>query len=81
MDQDAPDPTFDATTARLLRREALRRAAQELNTTSGPGLEAALVRISADVTADAAERQAAASEKTKRDVTGAPPGQKRPDAE
>ena len=39
LDQDAPDPKFDAMTARLLRREALRRAAEELNTTSGPGLE------------------------------------------
>ena len=38
-DQDAPDPQFDAMTARLLRREALRRAAEELNTTSEPGLE------------------------------------------
>jgi hypothetical protein len=55
VDQDAPDPQFDAMTARLLRREALRRATQELNTTSAPGLEEALVRISAEVTADAAE--------------------------
>jgi phage shock protein A len=54
VDHDAPDPLFDAMTARLLRREALRRAAAELNTTSGPGLEAALARISADVTAEAA---------------------------
>jgi len=29
-DQDPPDPTFDAMTSRLLRREALRRAAEEL---------------------------------------------------
>jgi hypothetical protein len=50
VDQDAPDPEFDVTTARLLRREALRRAAEELNTTSGPGLEQALVRISTEVT-------------------------------
>ena len=53
MDQDAPDPKFDAMTARLLRREALRRAAEELNTTSGPGLEDVLARISAEVTAEA----------------------------
>jgi hypothetical protein len=53
MDPNAPDPVFDAQTARLLRREALRRAAEELNTTSGPGLESALARISADVTAEA----------------------------
>jgi hypothetical protein len=77
MDQDAPDPKFDATTARLLRREALRRAAQELNTTSGPGLEAVLVQISADVTAEAAERQAAA----RPGLTGTPADQKRPDTE
>jgi len=53
VDQDAPDPKFDAMTARLLRREALRRAADELNTTSGPGLEDVLARISAEVTAEA----------------------------
>jgi hypothetical protein len=52
MEQD----DFNATTARLLRREALRRAAAELNTTSGPGLESMLERISAEVTAEAAER-------------------------
>ena len=28
VDQDAPDPKFDAMTARLLRREALRRASR-----------------------------------------------------
>ncbi len=38
VDQDAPDPQFDAMTARLLRREALRRAAEELNTLR-PGLK------------------------------------------
>ena len=47
MDQDAPDPKFDAMNARLLRREALCRAAEELNTTSGPGVEGVLARISA----------------------------------
>jgi hypothetical protein len=55
---DKPDPEFDAMTARLLRREALRRAAEELNTTSGRGLEGMLARISAEVTADAASRTA-----------------------
>jgi phage shock protein A len=54
VDQD--DPQFDAMTARLLQREALRRAAEELNTTSGPGLEEALARISAEVTEEAAHR-------------------------
>lgn len=58
--QESPDAQFDVMTSRLLRREALRRAAQELNTTSGPGLEDALARISAEVTADAAARIAEA---------------------
>jgi hypothetical protein len=57
----AADLGFDAMTARLLRREALRRAAEELNTTSGPGLESALARISAEVTAEATERRAKAN--------------------
>jgi phage shock protein A len=56
-EQEAPDPLFDAMTARLLRREALRRAAEELNTTSAPGLEDALAQISAEVTAEAVYRQ------------------------
>jgi phage shock protein A len=51
---DRPDAEFDAMTARLLRREALRRAAEEINTTSGPGLESVLAKISAEVTAEAA---------------------------
>ncbi|MSP01872.1 MAG: hypothetical protein EXR07_12605 [Acetobacteraceae bacterium] len=51
-----PD-TFSVTTSRLLRREALRRAAEELNTTSPPGLESALARISAEVTAEALEKR------------------------
>ncbi len=63
VDQDAPDPQFDVTTARLLRREALRRAAEELNTTSGPGLEEALARISTEVTEEAAYRRAIAAGK------------------
>jgi len=54
--QDQPDPAFDAMTSRLLRREALRRAAAELNTTSPHGLEDVLARISAEVTADARAR-------------------------
>jgi phage shock protein A len=59
LEPKASDPQFDTMTARLLRREALRRAAEELNTTSGPGLEAALARISDEVTAEAADRHAA----------------------
>ena len=51
-----PEPLLDAETVRLLRREALRRAAEELNTTSAPGLESARARISAEVTAEAQER-------------------------
>ena len=54
VDQDAPDPQFDAMTSRLLRREALRRAAEELSTMTGPGLENALARLSAEVTEEAA---------------------------
>ena len=53
VEQDQSDAQFNTITARLLRREALRRAAEELNTTSGPGLEGVLGRISAEVTADA----------------------------
>ena len=60
--EDAPDPQFDAMTSRLLRREALRRAAEELNTMTGPGLEQALARVSAEVTEEAAYKHAAAVE-------------------
>jgi phage shock protein A len=63
VDQDAPDPQFDAMTSRLLRREALRRAAEELNTMTGPGLEEALARISTEVTEEAAYRHATAAGK------------------
>jgi hypothetical protein len=56
--QDLEEAQLDAMTARLIRREALRRAAEELNTTSGPGLEGVLARISAEVTAEAAEKVA-----------------------
>jgi phage shock protein A len=56
-EQDPPDPAFDAMTSRLLRREALRRAAEELNAMTGPGLEQALARISTEVTEEAAYRR------------------------
>ena len=59
-DQDAPDPQYDAMTSRLLRREALRRAAEELSTMTGQGLEQALARVSAEVTEEAAYRHAQA---------------------
>ena len=78
IDKGTPDPPFDATTARLLRREALRRAAEELNTTSGPGLEDALARISAEVTEEAAYRHAAAAG-TKAGTTDAGPVRKLPE--
>jgi hypothetical protein len=55
LEKDQSEPEFNAATARLLRREALRRAAEELNTTSVPGLENVLGRISAEVTAEAEE--------------------------
>jgi hypothetical protein len=70
VDQDGPDPQFDAMTSRLLRREALRRAAEEMNTTSGPGLEGVLARISAEVTAEARCRTTVAGAvATDRDAT------------
>ena len=56
-DADLAEGAFNAATSRLLRREALRRAAAEMNTTSGPGLESALARISAEVTSEAADRR------------------------
>jgi phage shock protein A len=56
-DSDQTDSAFNAMTNRLLRREALRRAAAELNTTSAPGLEAILARISAEVTAEATTKR------------------------
>jgi len=61
VDLDTPDPQFDAMTARLLRREALRRAAEELSTMTGPGLENALARISTEVTEEAAYRHGTAA--------------------
>ena len=76
VDQDTPDPQFDAMTSRLLRREALRRAAEELSTMTGPGLESALARLSAEVTEEAAFRRATA--RGDADHTGAPPGRKLP---
>jgi len=66
LEPAASDASFDAMTARQLRREALRRAAEELNTMTGPGLEGVLSRISAEVTAEAAEQKAAADAKDER---------------
>ena len=56
QEQDRPDAAVDAIASRLLEREALRRAAEELNTTSPRGLEDTLARLSAEVTADARAR-------------------------
>jgi hypothetical protein len=53
---DKQDEQFNIMTSRMLRREALRRAAEELNTTFPAGLEDVMARISAEVTADAAAR-------------------------
>jgi hypothetical protein len=72
-DHDAPDPAHDRLTSRLLRREALRRATEELSTTTSPGLEQALARVSAEVTEEAAYRRA------KTDSADAAPGSKRPE--
>jgi hypothetical protein len=60
VDQDKPDPQVDAMTSRLLRREALRRATEGMSTMTGPGLENALARLSAEVTEEAAYRHATA---------------------
>lgn len=74
VDQDAHDLQFDAMTARLLRREALRRASEELNTTSAPGLEDTLARISAEVTAEAAEARETAHDRTRAEPGRRPSG-------
>ena len=58
VDQEPADPQFNAATNRLLRREALRRAAQEVSTMTGPGLENALAQISNEVTEEAAHKLA-----------------------
>jgi hypothetical protein len=52
-DGDSFDPAHETFSARLVRREAKRRAALELATTTPAGLENALARISAEVTAEA----------------------------
>ena len=69
MESDPSDAAFNTMTARLIRREALRRAAEELNTTSGPGLEDVLSRISAEVTAEAIEKHAGEKHASETDET------------
>jgi hypothetical protein len=54
-DDDKVDTDLETFSARLLRREAKRRAALELSTTTPAGLESAMAKISAEVTADAVE--------------------------
>jgi phage shock protein A len=83
-EQDPLGSQFNAMTARLLRREALRRAAEELNTTSKPGLESVLARISAEVTAEAVDRipgtRATAAGVRGPAAAGTPPGSGSDDA-
>jgi phage shock protein A len=57
-DADEIDREFNAMTNRLIKREQLRRAAADLNSTSPPAIENALANISAEVTEEAAERLA-----------------------
>jgi hypothetical protein len=58
-ENEEPDPAaFESFSARLVRREARRRAALELSKTTPAGLESALAQISAEVTADAADAKA-----------------------
>jgi hypothetical protein len=54
--QEQSDQDFNSMANRLLRREALRKAAADLNSASPPALERALADISAEVTEEAAER-------------------------
>ncbi len=56
-DDDKACRQFETFSARLIRREAKRRAALELSTTTPAGLESTLARISAEVTADAVDAQ------------------------
>lgn len=65
-DETTADAAFNRETSRLLRREALRRAAADLNTASPPGLEQALATISREVTEEAASRIAATPKGDKR---------------
>ncbi|HBK05381.1 MAG TPA: hypothetical protein DDZ81_05895 [Acetobacteraceae bacterium] len=53
-----PVPPAETFSERLIRREAKRLAALDLSTSSPMGLENALARISAEVTAEAAEAKA-----------------------
>ncbi len=74
MDRDAPDARFDAATARLLRREAFRRAREEPNIGFPSGLEDVLARVSAEVTAEAAKARETALPGFPTDPVRKPPG-------
>lgn len=54
-------PPIDRVTARLIEREAMRRAAADLNAQSPAGLEGKMARISAEVTEEAERRRAGAA--------------------
>lgn len=70
MDRDAPDARFDAATARLLRREAFRRAREEPNIGFPSGLEDVLARV----TAEAAKARETALPGFPTDPVRKPPG-------
>jgi hypothetical protein len=55
MTDEAEDAAFNTMASRLIRREALRRAALELSTATPLGLESALAQISNEVTEEALE--------------------------
>jgi hypothetical protein len=61
MVQASAEPIVEIFSARLIRREAERQAARDLATSTPAGLESALARISAEVTAEAADAKAAKS--------------------
>jgi hypothetical protein len=60
-DDDPTDAAFNAHTARMIHREALRRAAADLNTASPVGLENELAKVAAEVTQEAEARRVAAT--------------------
>ena len=74
MAENEKHPTpFETNAAELIRQDALRRAADERSTTSGPGLEDVLARISAEVTADAVENNERLALEEKKRATGTSP--------
>ena len=57
MADDPPDPMSEAETRRVLLREAVRMTTAPHSANDPSSLEAMLARISAEVTADAKERE------------------------